>query len=230
MIHARWWRRAVALLVASGVGGSLLVWPVYVVGLTLGLLTVMTSALLSLVEQPPTAAACAHPVRRLLAQGLAVAAATEATVAVAMFSAPIALGLLLLVLVSSPAAWRLAHGRPLRRPHPPAATRSPRNAPARPAPAPVTSDGPRESGRQALAAMQLTELCVLWRVTFWDLRDATDPEERLAIAVRRQELLDELVRRDPEAMRAWLSSGARPSGGLERFLADRPHHRGSDAA
>jgi hypothetical protein len=84
--------------------------------------------------------------------------------------------------------------------------------------------------RHGLGAMQVSELCVLWRVTFWDLRDATDPDERLSIAVRRQELLDELVRRDPEAMREWLVSGARASGGLERFLAGRPRRRGSDAA
>ena len=219
MSHARWWRRGVALLVASGVGGSLLAWPAYVVVLVLGLLTVMASAMLSLIEQPPDAAECPHPVRRLLVRGVAVAAAVEATVAVAMFSAPIALGLLLLVLLTSPTCWRLARGQKPA-PRRPAASRA----------VPVPPDSAEEPAPEGLRAMQLNELCILWRATFWDLRDATDPDERLAIAVRRQALLDELVRRDPDAMRAWLESGARASGGLERFLADRARRRGPDAA
>lgn len=52
-----------------------------------------------------------------------------------------------------------------------------------------------------------------WQRSFWTLRSATGLADVLAAVAVRQCLLDEMERRDPMALRAWLSSGARPSGG-----------------
>jgi hypothetical protein len=81
-----------------------------------------------------------------------------------------------------------------------------------------------------VATLTEPELCALWRSTFWELKMPHTAEERTTLVCLRQRCLDELDRRDPSALRAWLNSGARASGGPERFLK-RPHHPGrSDAA
>jgi hypothetical protein len=224
MSHERRWRQAVALVVAFGVGASLLAWPPLVVVVVLAMLTVVAAALLSLGREPPADAEhppAGGPVLVLLRRGLAVAAILESLVVYATFSLPIALALVTLAGATSPRLWRLVL-TPVRR----EATQQ--QAPPRESPAP--SDGSASSDAEALAGMAVTDLCVLWRATFWELRDAAGTAERLSIVERRQGLLDELARRDGEAISAWLRSGARASGGLERFLSGRPRRRGSDAA
>lgn len=62
------------------------------------------------------------------------------------------------------------------------------------------------------------QLCRAWRQSFWLMRDAQDPHQKLALVQLRQGFLDELETRDAGALEAWLASGARPSQGPDRFL------------
>lgn len=62
------------------------------------------------------------------------------------------------------------------------------------------------------------EICYLWRHSFWDLEEARTLERRNRIVALRQRILDELTRRDPLAIDAWLASGARASSSPERFF------------
>lgn len=67
------------------------------------------------------------------------------------------------------------------------------------------------------------QLCALWRALFWQLVDQQTAEERAATVTQRQACLEELERRNPQAVRAWIASGARASGGPDRFLTGGGH-------
>ena len=78
---------------------------------------------------------------------------------------------------------------------------------------PAATPGPRAW------TMSDRELCRAWRTTARSLRRAPSVSERARLARNRQAYLDELVRRNPVAMRAWLGSGqARPDTDPGRFL------------
>jgi hypothetical protein len=62
------------------------------------------------------------------------------------------------------------------------------------------------------------QLCRLWRESFWVLRDAAPPGTVLRVVSLRGACLEELERREPAAVQAWLESGARASGGPEKYL------------
>lgn len=62
------------------------------------------------------------------------------------------------------------------------------------------------------------QLCATWVATYHALQSATDPHVRARIVALRQDCLDELERRNPSALTAWLASGEGPTGSLERFL------------
>lgn len=71
-----------------------------------------------------------------------------------------------------------------------------------------------------LQSLTDVELCCLWRHSFWDLKSATSADARAQIVMYRQEILDELTRRNAAAVAAWLASGARASSSPERFFND----------
>ncbi|WP_328992784.1 hypothetical protein OG394_00880 [Kribbella sp. NBC_01245] len=62
------------------------------------------------------------------------------------------------------------------------------------------------------------ELCQQWQDSYETLRGATTPAARLRIVEARQRCLDELERRDPEGLNAWLASTASAAGDPSRFL------------
>ena len=66
------------------------------------------------------------------------------------------------------------------------------------------------------------QLCRLWRDSFWILRRPAPPGTVLCLVALREACLDELERRDAAALHAWLDSGARASGGPEKFLDHPP--------
>jgi hypothetical protein len=66
------------------------------------------------------------------------------------------------------------------------------------------------------------QLCRLWRESFWVLRRPAPPVTVLCLVALREACLDELERRDAAALHAWLDSGARASGGPEKYLAHPP--------
>jgi len=84
--------------------------------------------------------------------------------------------------------------------------------------------------RYSLAELDDDALCRLWRYTYWQLDLQTTEAGVLELVALRQACLDELERRDPSALRAWLFSGERASGGAERFWPHGGDPGSSDAA
>jgi hypothetical protein len=71
-------------------------------------------------------------------------------------------------------------------------------------------------------ALTDAQLCTAWRVSFSALEKASTEQQRLRIVEERQDCLDELERRNPHGLAAWLASGARAAGDPTRFvLGDR---------
>ncbi len=64
------------------------------------------------------------------------------------------------------------------------------------------------------------ELCRAWRASFTALQRASSPSERLSIIKARRVYLDELERRSPHGLTAWLASGARAAGDPSRFIVN----------
>jgi hypothetical protein len=62
------------------------------------------------------------------------------------------------------------------------------------------------------------ELCHLWRVTFWMVRDLRAPARTLRVVELRVEVLDELERRHPREVARWLTSGRHGADGPARYL------------
>lgn len=107
--------------------------------------------------------------------------------------------------------------------------RAPDTTPEEPRPEAVDADSltlPEAMG--PLRGLDDLQLCRLWRESFWTLRRPARPGTVLCLVALREACLDELERRDAAALHAWLDSGARASGGPEKFL-DRPPQRESGA-
>ncbi len=60
-----------------------------------------------------------------------------------------------------------------------------------------------------------------WRESYEALRQARTDKQRLRIVLERQHCLDELDRRDPEGLQAWLASAASAVGDPSRFLKSK---------
>jgi hypothetical protein len=108
--------------------------------------------------------------------------------------------------------------------------------PHRPLTSPVTSDRPSTvslspEDRPEFAVKQTplpkdlsmlddAALCLAWRRSFLMLEAAPNGPDRIALVVQRQLYLDELQRRCPSGVAAWLASGARASSNPMPFLGD----------
>jgi hypothetical protein len=69
-------------------------------------------------------------------------------------------------------------------------------------------------------------LCLAWRRSFLLLDGARSAAERLAVVEQRQQYLDELHRRSPKGLAAWLASGARASGNPLPYVDDARRRAG----
>jgi hypothetical protein len=74
-------------------------------------------------------------------------------------------------------------------------------------------------GRLYNGALTTPELCRRWQDSYEALRNATTAPDRLRIVEARQHYLDELERRDPSGLNAWLGGNATAAGDPSRFLA-----------
>jgi hypothetical protein len=214
---------AVVLALALGIG--LLEWtPVVAVSVFAVVLCVVAGGVALVEERRPGRFRAGLVWRR----SMVVTSSVVAWWAVASFSLPVAL--LVLVLAALAAATALRRHRP--------APASP--APASPAPAPPVSatqlvrrpaEHPSSTPPEPFPFESLDDrsLCIVWRESYWDLRDQTSCEALLRVVRLRQRCLDELERRDPAALRAWLEHGARASGGPEKYWR-RPGAGSADAA
>ena len=64
----------------------------------------------------------------------------------------------------------------------------------------------------------MAQLCALWRKSRAGLRGAATPDAQVRVVSARQALLDELERREPEAMDDWLTGGAVEPEGPSVYL------------
>ena len=168
--------------------------------------------------------------RELARDAVFVGLSLVALRAVGTASTPLALLLLLTALASSPSAWCLARDR-WRQAFPPSEQSAQPETPARstspPPPAPTsghpspgsTYPHPLPPGDR-VRDLSNQELCRLWRSSFVTLQRAQLPSQVAQIVLLRQVYLDEMDRRDPVAVRAWLAAGARAAGGPDRYLRD----------
>ncbi|WP_329000203.1 hypothetical protein OHA18_37935 [Kribbella sp. NBC_00709] len=72
--------------------------------------------------------------------------------------------------------------------------------------------------RRDVPERSTADLCRQWRDSYDALRQAKTDPQRLRIVMERQRCLDELDRRDPEGLQAWLASAASAAGDPTRFL------------
>ena len=148
--------------------------------------------------------------------------AVGSVVAVAFLGLGAALGLwvlavLALLAASSPAAVRSCHGWLARV----ESTGDDHGGP-RIVPSPAKSPAPAGTG---LRSLDDTELCQTWAASYRALRATSSPALMARIVTARQTYLDELARRNPEGLTAWLSSGtATPEDATPVFS---PSDRGS---
>lgn len=69
-----------------------------------------------------------------------------------------------------------------------------------------------------IADLNVSELCHLWRVTFWMVKDVRSAVRTLQVVDLRQAILDELEQRRPDAVARWLTSGHHQADGPARYL------------
>lgn len=69
--------------------------------------------------------------------------------------------------------------------------------------------------------LSTAQLCRQWQDSYEALREAATAAARLRIVEARQRCLDELERRDPDGLNAWLASTASAASDPSRFLTER---------
>lgn len=170
------------------------------------------------VDQPPRTSS---GVRRgsALERGVTAGLGVGALVAAAGTLGPLALPLGLLACLTSPPAFRLLCST-IPEAHPP---RPRLRRPRVPRPGPVVPSAPvvevsALALRSAVQVLDDYQLCHGWRASYTCLVLAPTAAERLELVHVRQAYLDEMERRHPAGLRAWLDSGARAAGDPSRHL------------
>jgi hypothetical protein len=82
----------------------------------------------------------------------------------------------------------------------------------------------------SVLGMSDEELCLAWRRSHVTVTVADPAGTKLATVSLRAAHLDEIERRDPDAFRAWLASGAVAAGSPHCFLDEEPPRGGSHAS
>jgi hypothetical protein len=219
------WARCWCVVAALGMGLAVLEWSPLVA-------TVAFLAVLGCVATVSSLLPASHA-HSTLVVSLVAASWSIALVALLSSSPALALLVVLLVVATSPPVLRLLRGTPVAESGPdPARPAGPPAVPRDVPPAAPRGTPPAgQPGRErAVHELDDRQLCTLWRQLFWQLVDQRSTEGVLSTVAWRQACLDELERRDPAAVRAWIDSGARASGGPERFLTDHGRHGDADAA
>ena len=197
--YARRWSRACRVTAAVGVSLAFVVWnPVLV--LVLGMVS-MVPALVGFSLHAQTngrgpARMSRAQIKQLLVRAACVAAGSVAACAYVAVSPPLAIALVLAGAVTSPWVRRFAHRG-------------------------VAGLGPTRSevaDDDSVDRLGIDELCRRWCATFHAVLH-TDPSRAARIVGMRQVYLDEMERRDPAGLRAWLMSDPHAGGSPERFLA-----------
>lgn len=88
-----------------------------------------------------------------------------------------------------------------------------------------TSEDPAPQEQAEVGFLSDEELCLAWRRSFQLLAAAPSAQARLTVVEERQRYLDELYRRSPEGVAAWLAAGARASGNPLPYVGDDDDRR-----
>lgn len=121
---------------------------------------------------------------------------------------------ILAIVATSRAGRRLVPARPVETP----ARGGPRDPATRATPV-VPPAPPPDLPTATLRELDDEELCLAWRRSFVQLQQATSASVRMLRVQQRQLILDELERRNPDGLAAWLASGCRAAGNPLPFLA-----------
>lgn len=221
------WFGVWAIVSATGVGLGLMQWRWSTVLFAfVGTAAAMTSLIVAASDVPDGASQLSALTWRVVRVGVEMAAATVAFVAVVCVSKTFAISLLAAAVASSP--WVVGRVLRLVRRVRPQALGAPYSelACAEPPPEPASASLPDVD----VAGMTTAELCQAWRRSFLLLDSASSTLERSRIVGCRQLYLDELERRCPSGLRAWLASGARAAGSPQRYVGDDPARGHPDAA
>lgn len=218
MTYATHWSRFWSLLVAAGAGLSLLVWhPMSV--LTVFLIGTASAAILLAMLAPPPGPHSPHKTvrwSRIGARSVVVGGTMLALGACSALMPYLVLPLVALALGSSPSVVaRLSRSK-----HQPPAAADPAPAPQGSAPSASATGCRLDLTDQTVRTLSARELCDEWRRTLATLQSAGSIDRRVAAVAQRQVYLDEMERRSPAALQAWLASGAGAAGGPDRFLVD----------
>ncbi|MFI5693761.1 hypothetical protein ACIA58_18095 [Kribbella sp. NPDC051586] len=92
----------------------------------------------------------------------------------------------------------------------------------------LTSSAGLARDEPAVGALGDSELCRQWRHSYVTLQKACTVTARLRIVARRQIYLDELERRAPQQLEAWLQAGARAAGDPSKFICHDATGRAAD--
>jgi hypothetical protein len=225
MRYTRLWTNVLTLLIAAGVGIAALVWTPLVCFATVGLVSVFV---LSVLEVRAGLAATpdrprAGPLQGRLRRAVTSGGGLVALAALLQLSSPVTLALLLVLGLTSPPVTARVRRWSVHRGH---GTRSrgqttaagPRDGRVDQ----VAAGPPVDEGADDLGTCEVRLLCLQLRRTFWSMHETSDPDELLRLVTRRQRIIDELTRRNPQAMATWLESGARASGSPEKYFRTGP--------
>lgn len=185
------------------------------------------------------------PWRRAARTGLAWGAGVLATGGLMSWLGIQGLSVIAVLTLSSPAVWthvprlvrRRTHGARPEAPHsrsgPTEHPGQDRAGPPRPHRDPVpavTSLMEAPWMTRPAGSMDDRALCSAWRTSYVALQQPLTLPCRVRVVDRRQEFLDELERRNPRGLEAWLASGARAAGDPTRFITSgrRRLHRRDD--
>ncbi|MGZ0147783.1 hypothetical protein ACXJJ3_12005 [Kribbella sp. WER1] len=93
-------------------------------------------------------------------------------------------------------------------------------------PRPVRRPARKVQASEDLADLSDEALCLAWRASFPGLQRAGSAAEQLRVVEERRAYLDELDRRHPDRVAAWLASNPRAAGDPAKFVRNANDHGG----
>jgi len=217
------WSWSAHLATAAGLGCALVSWDVTTVVLCVVLLVLVTGVIAASLWSSSCggAALWAEDGRRAVPRILRVAfsggLAAPAAVALIVVLKLAGVLLVLALVATAPPVTSFFRARREARGDVPG---TPPGSPAARIPATSLVGGPAAEPVVELESLDDEAVCLAWRRSFRRLEAAVTAAERLAVVEQRQRYLDELDRRSPDGVAAWLAAGARASGNPLPYVAD----------
>lgn len=213
------WLWCVHLATATGLACAFVSWDTVTVVLCLVLVTTVSGVIAASLWSEDGRSAVPRILRAAFSGGLVIPAAVGLIAVLKLAGVLLVLALAL----TAPPVSAYFHARrdakgglPGTEPEPPA----PRMH------APTLVGGPTAEPVAELHSLDDEALCLAWRRSFRWLEAASTAAERLLVVEQRQRYLDELDRRSPDGLAAWLAAGARASGNPLPYVADRRRRAG----